>query len=80
MAVLSGKICRFWAFLGIFAKMTFLIPSEIFPKWNLKRPKLGNFDIILIGYEVKEALNTFSPNLMALEIVIMAEMCSGKFT
>ena len=24
-----------------------MIPSEIFPKWNLKRPKLGNFDIIL---------------------------------
>ena len=61
MAVLSGKICRFQAFL---------IPSEIFPKWNLKRPKLGNFDIILIGYEVKEALNTFTSNFMVLEIVI----------
>ena len=52
MADLSGKNNHFWAFLGLFAKMTSLPPSEIFSKWNRKRPKLGNFDIILLAYEV----------------------------
>ena len=79
MADLSGKNNHFWAFLGLFAKMTFLPPSEIFSKWNRKRPKLGNFDIILIAYEVYDNLNAITPNFMILEIVLMEEMCSGKF-
>ena len=73
-----GKICRFWACLHIFAKMTFLPPFEIFPKWNPKRPNMRNFDNILMVYDVKEALDTFISKFMALEIVIMEEiMCSG---
>ena len=45
-----------------------------------QKANMRNFDNdnILMVY-VKVALDTFNPMFMALEIVIMEEMCSGKF-